>query len=48
MKHFVRHINISDIHISIYKEPTDYVEELMDIIYYIDKIKDNLDILEPI
>jgi hypothetical protein len=45
MKHFVRHINISDIHISIYKEPIDYVEELMDIIYYIDKIKDNLDIL---
>jgi len=45
MKHFVRHINISDIHISIYKEPTDYVEELMDIIYYIDKIKDDLDIL---
>lgn len=41
----LRHINISDLHLSVYSEPTDYIEELMLIIDYIDKLKESIDVL---
>lgn len=41
----LRHINISDIHISPYSNPSDYTKELWQIIDYIDKIKEDINIL---
>ena len=41
----LRHINISDIHISPYKEPSDYAKELTFILDYIDKIKEDINVL---
>lgn len=45
MERHLRHINISDLHISIYKDPSNYMTELMDIINHIDRVRDDLDVV---
>ena len=42
---YLRHINISDLHIGSQREPSEYSRELIDIIDYIDKVRDELNVL---
>lgn len=41
----LRHINISDLHIGSHKDPSEYESELVNIIDYIDSIRDEINVL---